>query len=166
MIPSKNFTLFFSKLKSPEDNFYYHLDKMFFECLGFNDFTSANFDIHLKVKEVSQVQYELFFDFKGTAGFNCDVSGDLFEMPINGKENLILKFGKESIEDIGLIVLPYGVNSIDIQKHLYEIIVLSIPQKRVSPVLPQNRNCLFEYPPEQSLNAKASSWDKLKNLIK
>jgi uncharacterized metal-binding protein YceD (DUF177 family) len=57
-----------------------------------------------------------------------------FDLPIKGKINLVVQFGDEFNNDNEeLLILPHGEHQIDLAQYIYEMIVLSIPQKRVHP---------------------------------
>ena len=65
---------------------------------------------------------------------NCDVSDEPFDLPINGELFLVVKFGEEyNDDDEELLILPHGEHQLEIAQYLYELIVLSIPAKRVHP---------------------------------
>ena len=47
---------------------------------------------------------------------------------------LVVKFGEEyNDDDEELLILPHGEHQLEIAQYLYELIVLSIPAKRVHP---------------------------------
>jgi uncharacterized metal-binding protein YceD (DUF177 family) len=77
---------------------------------------------------------EVSFAHKGTVNVPCDLTGEQFDLPIKGKINLVVQFGDEFNNDNEeLLILPHGEHQIDLAQYIYEMIVLSIPQKRVHP---------------------------------
>jgi len=77
---------------------------------------------------------EVSFSHKGTVNIPCDLTGEQFDLPIKGKINLVVQFGDEFNNDNEeLLILPHGEHQIDLAQYIYEMIVLSIPQKRVHP---------------------------------
>ena len=77
---------------------------------------------------------EVSFSHKGTVNVPCDLTGEQFDLPIKGKINLVVQFGDEFNNDNEeLLILPHGEHQLDLAQYIYEMIVLSIPQKRVHP---------------------------------
>jgi uncharacterized metal-binding protein YceD (DUF177 family) len=86
----------------------------------------------------------------------------------------VIKFGPDFSDDHeDLLVLPHGAHSFDASHHLYELLVLSIPQKRVHPGVEDGTldseilNKLEELRPSQekpSQNGTDPRWDVLKKL--
>ncbi len=61
-------------------------------------------------------------------------TGEDFDLPIKGKLNLIVKFGDTfNNENDELLVLPHGEFQVNVAQYIYEMIVLSVPSKRVHP---------------------------------
>ena len=77
---------------------------------------------------------ELDFSHKGTVNVPCDLTGEQFDLPIKGKIKLVVQFGEEFNNDNDeLLILPHGEHQIDLSQYIYEMIVLSIPLKRIHP---------------------------------
>ena len=74
------------------------------------------------------------FTFKGNVRVPCDRCYEPFDLPIEGNERLILKFGNDIHEESEEIqVVPVGENHFDISPLIYEYIHLSVPVRRVHP---------------------------------
>ena len=115
----KDYTISFAGLKQGKHQFIYNIDKKFLELFNFDEINDT---------------MELFFHNKGTVNVNCDVSNEPFDLPINGELFLVVKFGEEyNDDDEELLILPHGEHQLEIAQYLYELIVLSIPAKRVHP---------------------------------
>ncbi len=77
---------------------------------------------------------ELQFKHKGTIHVPCDLTSEMFDLPIKGKIKLIVQFGEAFNDDNEeLLILPHGEHQVDISKYIYEMIALSIPLKRIHP---------------------------------
>src|SRR5690606_6420617 len=64
------------------------------------------------------------------------VTGENFDLPIQGELKLLVKFGEEfNNENEELLILPHGEYQFNIAQYIYEMIVLSVPQKRVHPTI-------------------------------
>lgn len=129
----KEFLIPFSGLKIEKHQFDYQIDNSFFECFDYAEFNSANIKVDL-VLEKKSTMLELYFKHKGTVNVPCDITGEDFDLPIKGELKLIVKFGEEfNNENEELLILPHGEFQIDISQYIYEMIVLSVPFKRIHP---------------------------------
>ena len=123
----------FSGLKQGKHQFEFQIDNSFFEHFDFTDFNHANVLISL-VLDKKSTMLELSFKHKGIVNVPCDLSGENFDLPIKGKLNLLVKFGEEfNNENDEFLILPHGEFQVDVSQYIYEMIVLSIPAKRVHP---------------------------------
>lgn len=123
----------FVGLKLGKHSFDFQIDKTFFTHFEYDDFESC--DIHVDVKlEKKSTMLELNFKHKGNILVPCDLTSEMFELPIKGKLHLIVQFGDEFNDDNEeLLILPHGEYQIDVAQYIYEMIVLSIPTKRIHP---------------------------------
>ena len=123
----------FIGLKIGKHQFEYTIDKKFFDGFSFDEF--ENCDVKVKVVlEKKATMLEVSFSHKGTVNVPCDLTGEQFDLPIKGKINLVVQFGNEFNNDNEeLLIIPHGEHQIDLAQYIYEMIVLSIPQKRVHP---------------------------------
>ena len=77
---------------------------------------------------------EIHFKHTGTVYVPCDLTGEMFDLPIDGKLKLIVQFGEEFNNDNEeLLILPNGDSQVDLSQYIYEMIALSIPLKRIHP---------------------------------
>jgi uncharacterized metal-binding protein YceD (DUF177 family) len=120
---------------------------------------------------------EVSFAHKGTVNVPCDLTGEQFDLPIKGKIKLVVQFGEEFNNDNDeLLILPHGEHQIDLAQYIYEMIVLSIPQKRVHPGVKDGTlqtealkklnelqvKDVEEVKKEEEIDPR---WDKLKQLL-
>ncbi len=86
----------------------------------------------------------------------------------------MVKFGEiDNQDDDELLILPHGSHQIDVAQYIYEMIVLSVPQKKVHPGI-ENGTLKSEIleklkdlepqekPPSDDTDPR---WDKLKDLL-
>ena len=129
----KEYLIPFVGLKIGKHQFDYQIDNTFFknfDCDEFND-VSVKVDIVLEKKST---MLELDFKHKGTVNVPCDVSGEEFDLPIKGKLKLLVKFGDAfNDENEELLILPHGEYQVDVSQYIYELIILSVPLRRVHP---------------------------------
>lgn len=123
----------FVGLKLGKHSFDFRIDKTFFAQYDYDDFESCNIHVDIKFEKKSTL-LELNFKHKGNIFVPCDLTNEMFELPIKGKLRLIVQFGDAFNNDNEeLLILPHGEYQIDVSQYIYEMIVLSIPTKRVHP---------------------------------
>jgi len=129
----KEFVIPYVGLKEGEHQFEYQINKAFFDIFNYDDFNDC--DITVAVKFVKKpTMFELDFDISGSINVACDVTNELFDLPIAVKMPLLVKFGDEfNNENDELLILSYSDYQLDISQYIYEMIVLAIPAKRVHP---------------------------------
>jgi uncharacterized metal-binding protein YceD (DUF177 family) len=133
MKPLKEFTIPFVGLKIASHHFDFDIDKAFFEYFEYEDFNDAKVDVKV-VLEKKTTLLELNFKISGIVNVNCDLTNEPYDQKIKNDFNLVVKFGNEyNDEDTDILVLPHGEYEINIQQYIYELIVLSVPIKRVHP---------------------------------
>ncbi|WP_432672471.1 YceD family protein [Flavobacterium sp. SM2513] len=123
----------FVGLKLGKHQFEYQINRTFFDYFEFDEFENANIKVEL-VLEKKSLMLELNFKHKGTVYVPCDVTGEMFDLPIKGELRVVVQFGDEfNNENDELLILPHGEHQIDISQYIYEMIALSVPLKRVHP---------------------------------
>ncbi|MAU58256.1 MAG: hypothetical protein CMC33_01185 [Flavobacteriaceae bacterium] len=167
------FIIPFAGLKEGLHYFSFSIKNKFFKSFGYNDFNNAKLIANVNlIKKVNLL--ELNFIISGKVNVFCDISIEPFDIQINTNSNCIVKFGNSN-ENISeeIIFLPNGSHEIDVTKHIYETIILSLSIKKVHPKVIegtlQNETTikLKELEPklEKQNFENDSRWDKLKDLI-
>jgi len=160
----------FQGLKLGKHSFDFQIDKSFFDTYGFDEFESCAIEVKVSLDKKATF---LDFTFKhaGSVQLPCDVTGQLFDLPVKGKMNLLVQFGDTYNDDHEeILIVPHGEHQVDIAQYLYEMMALSIPPKRVSPEglalqkqsksVPQND--VVEPTPEADTDPR---WAALKKLL-
>ncbi|MBP8066412.1 MAG: DUF177 domain-containing protein [Flavobacterium sp.] len=172
----KDFLIPFVGLKQGKHQFEYQIDKTFFEAYNFDEYNDVAVKVDL-VLDKKSTMLELVFKHKGTINVPCDLTGEDFDLPIKGKLNLIVKFGDTfNNENDELLVLPHGEFQVNVAQYIYEMIVLSVPSKRVHPGVKDGTlqseaiTKLNELAPKEQIEQKEEEntdprWDKLKQLL-
>jgi uncharacterized metal-binding protein YceD (DUF177 family) len=123
----------FVGLKLGKHQFEYQIDKTFFDYFEYDDFETANIQVDL-VLEKKSLMLELHFEHKGSVHVPCDVTGEMFDLPVEGNTKVVVQFGEDfNNENEELLILPHGEHQIDVSQYIYEMIALSVPLKRVHP---------------------------------
>ncbi|SLJ92563.1 Uncharacterized metal-binding protein YceD, DUF177 family [Salegentibacter salarius] len=170
------YTIPFVGLKLGKHQFEYDIDNEFFEHFEYDDLNSANVKIDLLLEKKTTMM-ELTFEASGSVNVNCDITNEPYDQPIDGSLFLVIKFGDEfNDENEDLLILPHGEFEVNIQQYIYELIVLSIPLKRVHPGVEDGTldSEVLDKLEELSINNNENKndedeidprWDKLKNLL-
>lgn len=170
------FTIPFVGLKLGKHQFEYEIDNEFFEHFEYDELNDTNVKVDLCLEKKTTMM-EFTFKASGFVNVNCDVTNEPYNQPIDGSLFLVVKFGEEYNDDNeDLLILPHGEFEINVQQYIYELIVLSIPLKRVHPGVEDGTldsevlDKLEELSITNNENKKEDEtdprWDKLKNLLK
>ena len=167
----------FIGLKLGKHQFEFKISKKFFDEFGFDEFESCDITANV-VLDKKATMLEITFKHKGTVNVPCDLTGEPFDLPIKGNLKLVVQFGEEFNNDNDeLLILPHGEHQIDLAQCIYEMIVLSIPLKRVHPGVKdgtlqtealkklnefQVKEVKEEVKKEDDIDPR---WDKLKQLL-
>ena len=127
------YTIPFSGLKLGKHHFDYDLDASFFEHFDYSEFSQA--DIHVDIEfNKKNTMLELAFTASGTVRVACDLSNEMYDQPIDGGLDLVVKFGEEfNDEDMDMLILPHGAYEVNVSQYIYELVVLALPNKLVHP---------------------------------
>jgi uncharacterized metal-binding protein YceD (DUF177 family) len=174
---TKEFLIPFSGLKQGKHQFEFDINKTFFDAFDFDEFNDVNVKVNM-VLEKQSTMLELHFKHKGTVNVPCDLSNENFDLPIKGKMDIVVKFGEEfNDENDEILILPHGEYQVDVSQYVYEMIVLSVPSKRVHPGIKDGTldtgiiEKLNELAPkakqeeEEKNNDTDPRWDELKKLL-
>jgi uncharacterized metal-binding protein YceD (DUF177 family) len=176
MVNLKQFNIPFIGLKQGKHLFEYEIDNTFFEAFGFNEFNNSSLKIELDFDKKSSL-FELDFKLSGNINIDCDISLEPYEQEIKGNLPLIVKFGPEYNDDNDeILIIPHEHYEINVSQIIYELIILSVPTKKVHPKVLDgtkdsealNKLRELEIKGNKSSNKEENidpRWDKLKNLI-
>lgn len=133
MRPFKAYDIQFIGLKLGQHIYEYDIDNTFFKLFEYDEFNSVNLKTTLKLEKKTTL-LELQFLTNGDVNINCDVTNEPYNQPIQSEFNLVVKFGAEyNNENEDILIIPHGSYEINVAQYIYELIVLSTPQKRIHP---------------------------------
>ena len=174
---TNEFLILFVGLKLGKHQFEYQINKTFFAEFDYDEFEKADIKVQV-VLEKKSTMLELAFKHKGTVYVPCDLTGEMFDLPVKGKIKLVVQFGEQFNNDNEeLLILQHGEHQIDIKQYVYEMIALSIPLKKVHPGI---KDGTLKTPALDKLNELSVKdhnketiqeentdprWDKLKKLL-
>lgn len=129
----KEFDISFIGLKEGKHQFDYVIDSKFFDFYKYDEFNNSNVIVALVFLKKATL-FELNFKFSGWVEVACDLTNELFQLPIDAEMDIIVKFGDEYNDDNEeLLIIPHSDYKVNVAQFIYEEIVLSIPLKRVHP---------------------------------
>lgn len=172
----KEYFIPFVGLKLGKHQFDYSINNTFFNFYNYEEFNNVNVKVNVTLDKKTTF-LELLFKHSGTVNVPCDITNEPFDLPIKGKLKLVVKFGDEFNDDNEeMLILPHGEYQINIAQYIYEMIVLSVPFKRLHPGLKDGSislealNTLEKLSPKEKKikeNNKNTDprWDSLKKLI-
>ena len=168
---TSNYDILFSGLKEGEHKYNYKIGDTFLKNFGFNELSQVNIKVNsIFIKKNTLM--ELHLSGKGSYILTCDISNELFPYHVDSQLNLIIKFGeKYNDDDDQYVIIPHNSYKFNIAKSIYEMIVLSIPQKRIHPkVLDGSLNSktlkiLNKLSPGSKKTELDPRWNKLKDYL-
>ena len=174
---ANEFLIPFVGLKVGKHQFEFQINNTFFDRFDYHDYESSDIKVNV-VLEKKSTMLELNFKQKGTVNVPCDLTNELFDLPIKAKLKLVVQFGEDFNNDNEeLLILPHGEFQIDVSQYIYEMIVLSVPLKRVhtgikdgtldQEIIKALDQLKVKKPKTKSITQENIDprWDKLKQLL-
>jgi len=180
MNKTKEFLIPFIGLKLGKHHFEYQISNAFFEIFDYHEYNNSDIKVNVVLEKKGTIM-ELAFKHKGIVNVPCDMTNEEFDLPVKGIMKLIVRFGEVYNNDNEeLLILPHGEFQIDVSQYIYEMIVLSVPLRRIHPGVKDgslNTEALAklkelsikelkkEHKKEQKEENIDPRWDKLKQLL-
>ncbi|MDP4281256.1 MAG: DUF177 domain-containing protein [Bacteroidota bacterium] len=127
----RQFIIPFKGLKEGLHQFDFEIDEKFFDYFEYAEIKNGKVNVHLEMEKEERLLV-LNFSLDGIMNVPCDRCNEPMDLPIHGKEKLIVKFGagyEEESEDVQII--PEEDNQVDVSPFIYEYIQLLLPVRRV-----------------------------------
>ncbi|BDS15453.1 YceD family protein [Aureispira anguillae] len=132
----KSFTINFASLADGEHLFDYQIDNKFLKHFEATLVQEGSVDVSLSlIKFLNSLEFN--FNIQGTVLTPCDVCIEEFELPVEGSEQIMVKIVSEiptDDDEYNVVYLKEGTSSINIAEMLYELLMLSIPMRKVHPL--------------------------------
>lgn len=170
----KEFIIPFSGLKQGKHEFEYTIDNTFFESFEYDEFNGADIKLDVTLNKMSTMM-ELEMKARGTVNVNCDLTSEPYDQKIKADLELVVKFGDEYNNDNDeILIIPHSEYQINIAQYVYEMLVLSVPLKKVHPgvldgtLQSEVLDKLEELQPKDTKENKEDidpRWDALKKLL-
>ena len=171
MRPQNDFNIEFSGLKLGHHNFDFDISETFFNDYNYCDFSHADIKIDVAlIKKTTIMEFNIVV--RGNVRIKCDLTNEPYDQPIDNNIDLVVKFGNEfNNEDDEILIIPHGEYKINLAQYIYELIVLSIPAKRIHPgvidgsLKSEILNILEDLKPKENKKTIDPRWEKLKEII-
>ncbi len=158
-------------MENGEHEFEFILEKEFFEL--FDEIKDTDGKLLARViLNKSEILITLKINIKGSVQAVCDRCLDEFELPIEAKTEMFIKFGNENEELAeNLLVVSDKEDSIDIKGLLYELYMLNYPIQAVHPEIDGQATCnenMLNKLDEYSVDSEDyidPRWDELRKII-
>jgi len=170
----KEFIIPFSGLKQGKHEFEYTIENEFFESFEYDEFNGADIKLDVTLNKMSTMM-ELEMKARGTVNVNCDLTSEAYDQKIKADLDLVVKFGDEYNNDNDeILIIPHSEYQINIAQYVYEMLVLSVPLKKIHPgvldgsLQSEVLDKLEELQPKETKENKKDidpRWDALKKLL-
>lgn len=152
----------------------FKIDKSFFDEFEHSPIKEGAFDVNF-VFDKRPEMFDLHFEFEGTAKAACDRCLANVDLPVEGENRLLVKFGEEDSNDADVVFVSREISSLNVAKYIYEYICLAMPLINVFDCQSlENPPCdekMLDYlenkeSEEDNDGDTSSVWDDLKNAFK
>jgi uncharacterized protein len=155
----------FSGLKEGHHQYTYEIGPAFFKCFEYSEIQQGVISVQVDLEKQSRMMI-FNFSISGYVSAACDRCLADMQYPVRGRQQLILKTGREWIEETDeILIIPESETRINLGTFIYEYIVLMLPIKKVHTDLGEacNPEMLeqIENLPEKETDPR---WDNLKEL--
>lgn len=129
----------------PGDTQTYHLDESFWKRFEYSPISSSQLQAKVDVNKTPST-IKLAFSITGSVALVCDRSLEEFAYPLQVDHTVDFKLGHECKEiAVDLYEIDRQTASINVAQHLYDLVILAIPMKRIHP--------RFEDPAAEAISA-------------
>jgi uncharacterized protein len=164
-----DFVIPFVGLSLGNHSFEFEANNTFFEHFEYSEIKKGKVSIEVNLERQERM---LVFGFRiqGSVEVTCDRCLDVFDHPLSGREQLIVKFGHERVEESeDVLTIPHTDYQIDLAPLIYEYINLLLPIRHVHPMNengeyacdPEVTKFITETPEHESADPR---WEALKGL--
>lgn len=129
---TNEFIIQFVGLKIGTHRYEFNIDKSFFEGVENTLIEDAHVLVELAF-EKKETMMIAEFSLSGTVTTPCDRCNDPMEVAVHGDYRIVYKFGTEVSEDENLVILHPESYELDVSAPIYELLVISLPARRIHP---------------------------------
>jgi uncharacterized metal-binding protein YceD (DUF177 family) len=119
----------FIGLKDGNHHFEYKIDEAFFKQFEYSIIQEATINVEIDF-EKRKTMFNLHFSLSGEITSDCDRCGDSLTIEVDGKQELIVKFGDETYSETDEIkIIRENEYELDLTDIIYEYAHLLLPSK-------------------------------------
>jgi uncharacterized metal-binding protein YceD (DUF177 family) len=167
---------YFSKLKDPlsghiiefvglsegPHSFVHQIDDAFMQSFPEQDFSRVQLTGRVELTKKADLSMGISMFLGGTIDTLCDRTGRSFTMAVDAERKMIVQFGIDwNTDDDELVVIPREEHSINTAQWFYELLVQSMPLKKLHPDVNEEDVTLFSTASEE-VSSIDPRWEKLK----
>lgn len=145
----------------------YFLHDSFFEELDQEEIKGGEVEAEVNVTRTGEI-FHLAFKLEGRVKVICDRCLDLVELPVSVEESIDAYYSDEDVSnDEDTVVLPTSEDGMDVSWLIYELILTSLPTKRVHEEGACNsemQELIDRYDGGEGGGESDARWDALKNI--
>ena len=137
--PMKEYDIPITSLKAGVHTFPYDVTQELMDYFGYEDhWDDARVKVEVRLEKRGSVM-RLDIDVEGDIRTWCDVTDEEFRLPIKSSDSFTVKVQEIETDDDQVIVLSPLDTVLNVGQYIYEVIVLSVPQKRYHPSYVEER---------------------------
>lgn len=183
MSKKSEYEIRFTSLQDGKHDYRYKIEDTFFEQFDYSEIEGASLDLEVQLEKKPNM---ILVDFhvSGSLKVMCDRCTDSFFYPVEGKEDIVYKFGEEEFDDEKVMTIYPNDIDIDLALPIFEFTSLLLPSKRIHPdgkcnqemlkeidnyLMVESNEIIEEEPdnkPDEGEDEIDPRWAKLKNLKK
>jgi uncharacterized metal-binding protein YceD (DUF177 family) len=163
------FIIKFSGLKAGIHQYNFNIDDKFFDLFEYSEIKSGDVKVDVSM-EKTEDYLTMNFEIRGVVKAECDRCLELFDLPIEGKEIIFVRFGDVNTEGAeNEIFISESETQFDIKHLIYENIILLLPYRRVHPDDEKgnslcNKEVLKKLKLMEANKSADSPWEKLNDV--
>ena len=152
----------FVGLSEGKHSFVHEIGDAFMEAFPEQDFSRVQLTGRVELTKKADLSMEISMFLDGTIDTLCDRTGRSFTMAVDAERKMIVQFGIDwNTDDDELVVIPREEHSINTAQWFYELLVQSMPLKRLHPDINEDDVTLFSTAKEENTPIDPR-WEKLK----
>jgi uncharacterized metal-binding protein YceD (DUF177 family) len=165
----KQFKIPFKGLRLGTHEYNWEVGKTFFEAIENTDVHDCKLSVDMILEKQERMMI-LSFSITGSIEVSCDRCLDLFDLPIQVREDYYVKYGESYREESErILIIPDSTYQLDVSVLIFDYITLAIPIRKVHPEDPEgNTQCnvktLKKLENLSQKNGTDPRWDALKKL--
>lgn len=115
-------------------SFQYVLEDGFMEHFPEQEFSKLRIKAEVQLEKKVNLSMELTIQLAGLVEVRCDRSDRPFDMAVEADRFVVVHFGEAfNNDDDELLIIPHGEHQLNVAQLLYELLVQSIPLKKLYP---------------------------------